>query len=155
MENWYRWVLGGLLTIMSFFDIRTKRVPAAGLGAAGAAAFAAVLQKCAAAGNAASGSPVSEALSLLAGALPGGILLLLALGTKKAGTADGLALGITGACEGFPFALTAFAVSLFVMALFAGLLLAARRVRRDTRIPFYPFLTLGYLAAIRMAGGGG
>lgn len=77
--------------------------------------------------------------------IPGGILLLIAYGTKKAGIADGIVLLWLGILEGYQNCIFIVIAGLMTIAVVSGALLAFKKVRRDTEIPFLPFLTWGWI----------
>lgn len=77
--------------------------------------------------------------------IPGGILLLIAYGTKKAGIADGIVLLWLGILEGYQNCIFIVIAGLMTIAVVSGALLVFKKVRRDTEIPFLPFLTWGWI----------
>lgn len=77
---------------------------------------------------------------LIAGAIPGVILLLAAGVTKKAGYADGVVLLELGVCMGCRTGFLLLCISLFLLALTSVFLLLLRKVRRNTKLPYIPFL---------------
>lgn len=84
--------------------------------------------------------------SRLGGVAFGGILLLFAFFSKEAiGLADGILLCVCGAAFGLYETVT----SGFFAALYAGgyaaILLVRKKAGRKSRIPFLPFLLLGYV----------
>lgn len=80
--------------------------------------------------------------------LPGILLLATAFATKKAGYGDGIVLMILGVLAGGEKCLLIFAISLFLGAFVSLILLVFRKVKRDTKIPFLPFLAVGWLAVM-------
>lgn len=73
--------------------------------------------------------------------LPGlGLLLLSQLTEEKVGEGDGILLLLLGLLEGAQKVLSVFCVGLFLQALLAAGLLLAKKVKRQTAIPFAPFL---------------
>lgn len=80
--------------------------------------------------------------------LPGAVLLVVAYGTGKAGPADGVILMLLGVFMGYEDCAAASLGGLFLIALFSVVLLTLRRAKKDTRIPFVPFLALGWLIVV-------
>lgn len=87
-------------------------------------------------------------LDALRGLLPGSLLLLIGLATKKAGYGDGIVLSCLGLVLGGSDCLLLFGISLFLLSLCAVALLAVHRVRRDTSMPFIPFLGIAWLIVL-------
>ena len=87
------------------------------------------------------------------GMLPGIVLLLVAVATKKAGWADGVVLLLLGLLWGARECTVSFALSLFAISIVSLILLALRKVDRNARLPYLPFLCGGYLlqAVMRLA----
>lgn len=128
------------LLALSAGDIREKKVPVWLLWAGGVTAAGILLYR--AAWGEAAPAQIVRAL------LPGAVLLLLAAGTKKAGCADGIVLMVLGVVEGDGGCLTICFGSLVLIALVSGILLAMKRVRRNTKLPFIPFLAAGWMLLI-------
>ncbi len=124
------------LWLCAIFDIRSKEIPAALLGA-GLFTTLAVNVWNAAGGK---GSLLETGFCLL----PGIFLLLVGFLTReKVGYGDGLMLLVVGLCSGFYGCLFALCVSLVLSSVISLLLLGLHKVRRDSRIAFAPFLALG------------
>lgn len=128
------------LTVMSVCDIKRKRVPILLLCAG--AVFAGVVLVYRGATGEADVPGICKAL------LPGVLLLILAKATGKAGCADGIILIVLGLLEGCQSCLYICLGGLISAALVSGTLLMLRKVRRDTKIPFVPFLTVGWVIAL-------
>lgn len=88
---------------------------------------------------------VGECVEIIKGCIPGAFLLLMAAVTGKVGTADGIAVIFLGICAGSKVCLAVFALSLVLISLISGILLALRRVGRNTRLPYLPFLSVAWL----------
>ncbi|MDE6639635.1 MAG: hypothetical protein K2K63_03855 [Acetatifactor sp.] len=125
------------LVPMSIMDTRSKRVPVWMLWIGSAAAIGVLLYDGINGGL--NGWQECRAL------LPGVILLAVAYATGKAGPADGVILMLLGVFMGYEDCVAASLGGLFLIALFSVVLLTLRRVKRDTRIPFVPFLAVGWL----------
>ncbi len=130
---WSMLFMTGWLLAAGIMDIRTRRVPVWMLVLGGALAMWAALSR------------QSGYFEMLKGILPGGLLLLTALATKKAGYGDGIVLAWLGLALGGDRSLLLSGLGLFLTSLCAMVLLALRRVRRDTGLPFLPFLAAAWL----------
>lgn len=128
---------GCWLFAASVLDIRSRRIPVWMLMLGGAAAVLAVVCRC--------GFTLADCVGMVKGCVPGAILLLMAAATGKAGTADGFALIFLGICTGGKICMAVFMLSLLLISLFSGILLALRRVGRNTRLPYLPFLSAAWL----------
>lgn len=75
--------------------------------------------------------------------LPGLIFLLCSRITReKVGYGDGILLLVLGICFPAVFLWQIWITAVFLITLWAGILLCTKRGNRDTRIPFIPFLWL-------------
>lgn len=84
---------------------------------------------------------------LLLDMVPGFILTLAAFITKeKIGFGDSVAMIFIGSVVGYKAALIVLLVSLFLSGILSTVLLIIKKVKKDTEIPFVPFLSLGVLA---------
>lgn len=125
------------LLAASILDIRSRRIPVWMLVLGGTAAVLTVVCRCE--------FTLTECMEMIKGCIPGVILLITAAVTGKAGTADGIVLIILGICTGGKICLAVFMLSLLLISLFSGILLALRRVGRNTRLPYLPFLSAAWL----------
>jgi prepilin signal peptidase PulO-like enzyme (type II secretory pathway) len=91
-------------------------------------------------------------VGMAAGLLPGAALILLGKITGKVGLADGIILSVIGALEGYMGAIAVLAVSCFIMSIPAMILLALKKVRKETAMAFVPYICVGYLIWIIMLG---
>lgn len=89
---------------------------------------------------------------MVAGALPGMLMLLLARLSRKAGYADGIVLTELGMALGLRISIPVFCFSILLTALISMVLLMLRRVRRDTKMPY---LTAVAIVALAVFLGGG
>ena len=85
------------------------------------------------------------ALVWLLGMLPGIALLMVAWLTKAVGLGDGMVLMSLGIVVGVQRAVLILGVALFLAALCSVGLLLVKRVGLSFRLPFLPFLTIGWL----------
>ena len=124
------------LLILSIFDIRERRISVL-LLAAGSIFTGIVVTYELFAGYISWLQPVL-------GSLPGIFLLLVAWFSKKAGYADGVVLLWIGVLYGYREGLSILGVSLFLVSMTSVLLLILRKVKKQTRIPYIPFLAVGF-----------
>ena len=88
-----------------------------------------------------------ESLALMIGLLPGLILYAIAfLSGERIGKGDALTLMFIGAVSGIETVLPAMFVSFAAAAVLSAVLLSFKKVRKDTKLPFLPFLSLGVIA---------
>ena len=91
----------------------------------------------------------ADTLLFLAGLIPGVFFWLISRGPgRHLGEGDGFVLMAMGALLGFSRCMLALSVALLLCAFCAGFLLAVRKSSRKMRIPFVPFLAVGYLAGM-------
>lgn len=133
---WKDIITAGWLLVLSVMDIKKKSVPLWLLGI-GVVNTAVIL--------------LTEGLSsgldgwlLCRSLFPGAMFLVTAAATDKAGYGDGIVLLMLGLMSGSEICLLALTAGLFLIAVFSGALLALRKVKRNSRIPFLPFLAVGW-----------
>lgn len=138
------WLLSIWLGILAVVDLRWKKVPVWMLAAGG---MLVTIVSFIGHENAR-----LAGMGWLWGLMPGALFLLLWAVTKKAGLADGLVLLVMGLTLDFSECIVSFILSLFVMSAVSLFLLAGHRVRKDTKLPYLPFLWMGYVlqATIRL-----
>ena len=84
--------------------------------------------------------------SRVGGAMVGVVLLLFAYFSKEAmGLADGVILLVSGVAFGLYETVAFCFLAALYAGVFSGVLLLTKKAGRKTRIPFFPFLLLGYL----------
>lgn len=132
------------LIALSLFDMRYRRVPVwlilpGGVLTGGVIIYQYVIEK-------------SGAAECWFGMIPGIALLLLAMGTRKAGWADGMVTMFLGGILGLRQCIMAVMLSLMLISVLSLLLLIFHRANRGTKVPFIPFLTLGFVLC-EMVGG--
>lgn len=89
---------------------------------------------------------------LIFGAVPGLLMLAVAGFTKEAGPGDGIVLLQMNVFLLLNRVIFAFGMSLVIMGAFSAVLLLLRKGKKDTRLPYLPFLWLGSLGAICLCG---
>lgn len=121
------------MTVLSLFDITSRKVPVAMLGVGSVAA--AVLM--------AVNLWTKEAFlgEYLIGWLPSALFLAAAYGTGKVGYADGWLLWIVGSVLTCRQCIEAFFISLCLASGVSLLLIILHRADRRTQLPYIPFLT--------------
>ena len=135
-----------ILTILSVFDIRMRKLPTVLLMAGVITAVIRLIMILPLNG------PLSEQQRIvtvaLLGALPGIAMTGLSYITDKVGKGDGVVLIIMGLFENCFFVTLASCMACFGLAVFSGILLVLHKAGRNTRMPFVPFLTAAYLILI-------
>lgn len=125
-----------LLAYHSVFDFRWRYIPGRSLAAG------VVLSCCWAMGRAMLGAQSWLAFGI--GLIPGVIILLLAkVSGEQIGRGDAWELIYMGNWLGWSYCLTALGIALSGIFLTSALLLVLGRAKRNTRIPFVPFLFAG------------
>lgn len=133
------WLLG-----LSLFDIRYRSVPVWMVLSGGAVITGIGICRCV--------WGESDPAALLSGMIPGIVLLLLALGTRKAGWVDGIVLMLLGSILGFSQCILAAALSLLMISVLSAVLLIMKKADHGTTIPYIPFLTMSFVLC-RLTGG--
>lgn len=82
---------------------------------------------------------------MLLGLMPGVLLLVIAWLSGKAGYADGVVLIELGVCLGYRESVLLFGFSLLLLSVVSVTLLFLRKVRKDTKMPYLPFLAVIFL----------
>lgn len=135
-SNFTKGIVLIFLSICTVFDIRKKEIPLILAGAGMTAAVGFTIWRIE------NGSIYTA--QILLSLLPGLFFLLVSWCTKeKVGYGDGILLLITGLMVGFYLCFTGLCISLFLSAFFGVLLLFLHKARKNSRIPFVPFLTMG------------
>lgn len=89
---------------------------------------------------------------LVFGAVPGMVLLSIAVFTRGAGIGDGIVLLQLNLVLCLNNLILAFGMSLMVMCMFAVALLMSKKGKKDMRLPYLPFLWLGCLCTLCLKG---
>lgn len=129
--------LGLYLLSVSIFDIREKAIPVLFLVVGGLLTGAGVTYSVI----------VGEMTwyQPLLGMLPGAVLLVTAWITEKMGYGDGIVLLMIGGMTGYRGSLLVLCMGSFFASIFCVVLLAVRKVKKHSRIPYVPFLTGAYV----------
>ncbi len=81
-------------------------------------------------------------MQLILGLIPGSLLILVAWITGKAGYADGIAMLILGVIIGYRNGILILCMSLLILAVVSIVLLFFHKVKKNTKLPYLPFLTI-------------
>lgn len=146
MDRWkfifaFFW-LGGL----AFADLRCKRVPIWLLAIGGIFVTCMSLIEIM--------TYTSQNAEMVWGLLPGILLLFTAVVSKKAGWADGIVLLLLGALAGGRECAISFVLSLIAISVVSLVLLTLHKVKASSKIPYLPFLWMGYVAQAVIGVGG-
>lgn len=126
----------GWVGYLSVWDIRRRRVPVWGVLAAGIIAVVGCVNRLLTTGS---------LISIGLGILPGIFLIILATATKKMGLADGIILCLMGLLDKYSACVITFCIASFAIAIVSIILLATKKVKRNTQLPFIPFLAMGFI----------
>lgn len=133
--DWKNLITFALLIINSWRDLRSREIcfiPTVIYGLAG------ILYKFFTAGH--------SLYNLIPDLIPGLFLLLIGkISREKVGYGDGLVILTTGIWIGFTDCLLTLTTGLFMAFIFSAVLLALKKFKRDTELPFIPFLLFSYL----------
>lgn len=133
---WITIVLLIYLIILGIADGRKREVSALWLTVGSILATCVGIYRCA-------GGDLSW-LEMLAGIVPGMLLLLVAWGTRKAGYADGIVLMQIGMSLGCRKVLLLFGCSMFFLAVVSIVMLVMGRVKKETKMPYLTFLAITF-----------
>lgn len=134
------WLLG-----LSGYDIRYRRVPVWMVLLGGTAAAGSGIFQCICLG--------SSSADFFTGMIPGAVLLLLALTTRKAGWADGVVLMLLGCVLGFRQCILTVTCSLILISAVSVVLLILKKADKGTAVAYVPFLTIGFVLCEIIQGG--
>lgn len=84
-------------------------------------------------------------IEIIMGILPGIFTLFIAWITDKVGYGDGIVLVQMGICMGYRRGMILFCASMMLLFLCCLVLLCIKKVGKNTRIPYFPFLAFSYL----------
>ncbi len=130
------------MLIISVSDIRTRRIPVSMLLVLALTAIYHVTYKLCYMGP--SVELLRGMMAALLGALPGVAMTILSMYSDKVGKGDGLVIAAIGFCESCTFAALMMCLACILLALFSTVLLWRRRITKNTRMPYIPFLTVAY-----------
>lgn len=140
-----KWILLGWLIILSVYDVREKRVPVwmlvMGVLAVGSHGIYRIFAE------------QDFWLQMLLGMIPGIFLLVIAWFSQRAGYADGIVLLLVGMLQGYRECFAILCISLLLISFLSMALLLLRRVNRNTKIPYVPFMAAAFLIVRAMGEG--
>ena len=126
----------------SIMDVKSRRVPLWLLVTGGIFSLGVSVFQCMEGGR--------EYVDMIRGMLPGIGLLIVAFITKQAGYGDGIVLICLGLLLGGGKSLLLTGLSLFFGSVFSMILLVFRKVGRNPKIPYLPFLAGAWMIVILM-----
>lgn len=133
----------GVLLVFSYIDIRRRELPAVLLKCCGAAVLVYQLLFCR-----------NGIWDILAGAGTGVVFLIISRVTgEKMGYGDSLGIVILGGFLGLWELLEVLTAAFFLLAAGAVITLGIKGMPRRCGLPFFPFLTCGYVVALMGRGG--
>ena len=128
------------LGILSVWDIRHRAVPVILLRIGLVLAGGSSLWEW--------GAGEKNLFGLFLGVIPGVCMLLVAMFTHQAGCADGIVLLTLGLVYGYRANMLLLCGSLMLLSICALVLLCLKKVHKDTRLPFLPFVSVMYALQI-------
>lgn len=141
---WIQGLLAVLLAVFTIGDIKYKKINIWGIGLGYILGIA---------GGIIYGQ--SRIRSLAGGIGIGLAVCLLHWVTQKGiGLGDGMLAVLIGICTGAEFTVICLCASFFLASCAALVLCCLKKAGRKSRIPFVPFLFLGYMITLGMKGGG-
>ena len=140
MELIIRIVIFVVLIIASAFDIKKKEVPFVTILAVAAISVFSILYRIILGENVR-----GLVIAGIMGIVPGAVMIIISIFTKKAGIGDGLMLLGIGLGENYVCAITTACFGCFLLSLLSIVLLLTKKVTKNTCMPFVPFLAAGYV----------
>lgn len=144
---WIECIVKGImlcwLLVLSCYDIKIRKIPMWGLAVLGVISISGAIINILS--HMSSKGLRSLIISLGLGVIPGLFLLFLVFATKKIGIADGLIMCCIGLIENYVSCVIIFCFASFGIAIISIVLLALKRVKRSTELPFVPLITVGFL----------
>lgn len=124
------------LIILSICDIRERKIPVVFL--TGGVISVIVYEAAVVAGG-------GSLKAALLGAVPGIVITAAAFITGKIGTADGIVLAALGAINDYRSIVSIISISMVLMAVLSLLLLMFHKIKKNSELPYIPFVTAAYL----------
>ena len=136
------------LVLIAIFDLKDKRIPLGVIVIGGIISFFRLVCVLHFAG------PFSEQVRIisvaLAGALPGLAMTILSFCSDKTGKGDGPVIMMIGINESCTFAALLMCFACILMALFSIVPLALRKITKNTKMPYIPFVA-GAFAIMKLS----
>ena len=137
---WEFVILSIWLGALAALDLLWKRIPVWLLAAGGIImAFMAVDQYA---------QKAKDTTVLAWGLVPGALLLLMAVATRKVGIADGIVLLLLSMPIDYRECIASFVLSFLLMSLVSLFLLVLGKVKGNSKLPYLPFLLAGYMLQV-------
>lgn len=141
---WIQGLLAILLAALAIGDIKYKKINIWGIGVGSILAIVGLII-----------CGQSRIRSLAGGIGIGLAVCLLHWVTQKGiGLGDGMLAVLIGICTGAEFTIICLCTAFFLASFVALALCFFKKMGRKSRIPFVPFLFLGYMITLGMKGGG-
>lgn len=137
---WKFVVLSLWLGIMAVLDLRWKRIPVWLLAVGGIIMTFMAVNRCA--------QGTKDTVELVWGLIPGILLLLLTVTTRKVGIADGIVLLLFSMPLDYRECFVSFVLSLLIMSLVSLFLLVLNKIKGNSKLPYLPFLLAGYMLQV-------
>lgn len=134
---WKFVILSLWLGILAVLDLRWKRIPVWLLAVGGIIMTFVAVDQCA--------QEIKSTTELFWGLLPGVLLLLMAVATRKAGIADGIVLLLLSMPLDYRECIVSFVLSFLIMSFVSLFLLVLDKVKGNSKLPYLPFLLAGYI----------
>ncbi|MBO4899018.1 MAG: prepilin peptidase [Lachnospiraceae bacterium] len=136
MFDMWRMVAGiMILSVISIYDIRTRRIPVFGFAAV--FAFSVVSLLC-------FRDEEIIWMDVLLSLVPGLMLIGLGVITEgKVGIGDGIIVALLGPALGFEKCVYMLTGALILNCIFAGVCMVLKKAGPRSRVPFVPFITIG------------
>ncbi len=83
------------------------------------------------------------------GLIPGVVCILISyISKEQIGYGDGCVMLLIGILAGYRIVFISFVLALFLLSIVATVLLVIKKATRKTRVPFVPYLFIGYICSI-------
>lgn len=132
--------IGLYVSVLGIWDYKKRSVPVLLLIMGGVLMLGIGIIRCA-------GGQLSY-MEILPGMLPGMFTLFLAWITGKVGYADGIVLVQLGFCLGYRRGMLLFCLSMMLLSLCCLILICLKKIGKNSKIPYFPFLALSYLIQV-------
>ncbi len=134
MENGILSILGLVMGVGSVYDIRYQRIPVWLLGGGALVLCTFVLIE----------GDVFSPIRIM-GLVPGVVIGIVGHLCKAVGSGDGVLIVLIGYVLGIWNLCTILCAAFALLMVVAGCLVCIKKIGRKSKLPFYPFATVGYL----------
>ncbi|MBR1930861.1 MAG: prepilin peptidase [Lachnospiraceae bacterium] len=139
---WKQMIVMLFLIILGILDARKRAVPTVLLGCGMVLAVGSAIWEYATGDR--------KLLSLILSIGPGAGMLLVAWMTRKMGYADGVVIMCIGLTLGYRSSMFLLCGSLLLLSVVCIVLLCLRKVNRNSRMPYLPFLGMTFILQLLM-----